>query len=113
MYLCEGSRRTEREKRREGSRGRGERGDEEEKGRRKDRRGEEGRGVGGEGRRGGGRLRERRGEDKVGKEKKEQVIPHIQHAVYMYTVHFYALKHGATAIKLAGTKPLGWLSPWG
>ena len=64
--------------------------------------------MGGEGRRGGGRLRESRGEDKVGKEKKEQVIPHIQHAVYMYTVHFYALKHGATAIKLAGTKPLGY-----
>ena len=29
----------------------------------------------------GGRRRERRGEDKVGKEKKEQVIPHIQPAV--------------------------------
>ena len=65
---------------------------------------------GGGGEEGGrGRRRERRGEDKVGKEKKEQVIPHIQSAaiyVQWYTVHFYALKHGATATKLPGTKPL-------
>ena len=48
---------------------------------------------------------------RLGKRKRNRSSNIYNLLLYMYTVHFYALKHGATAIKLAVTKPLGWLSP--